>query len=62
MLGIERFELTHDFGRTNRIHVAERTAAEGRESNPEDRADVAVTRRTYDPLFQTTRGLIHHRE
>ena len=44
------------------IDVAERAAPERREANAEHRADVTVARRAQNPILQTTRGLVHHRE
>ncbi len=43
-----------------RVGVAERPAAEGREAEAEDRADVAVARAAQDALAQAADRLVHH--
>ena len=42
------------------VGPAERTAAEGREAQAEDRADVAVARAAQDPFTQREDGLVDH--
>ena len=55
-------ELAHHFRCAKRVHVAERTAAEGREPETEDRTDVAVARRTDHTLLEAPHCLVQHRE
>jgi hypothetical protein len=44
------------------VDVAERPAAEGREAEAEDRADVAVARAPEDALAEAVRGLVDHEQ
>src|SRR5579885_2319928 len=59
---VQILQLLYDSRRSDAVHIPERAAAEGREADPEDRADVAVPRRPQHALLKTQRGLVDHRE
>src|SRR5690606_29602006 len=59
VLRVEVGQPPDDLFRADVIDVAKRTAAEGREAEPEDRADVAVARAPEDALAEAMGGLVH---
>src|SRR5690606_14703672 len=55
---VEALHVGEHRGGAHRVEVAEGAAAEGREAEPEDRADVAVARRAEDPLAPAVQRLV----
>src|SRR5205814_8483645 len=58
----EALELAHDARGAEVVGVSQRAAAERREPEAEDGADVAVAGRAYDPLPDRSRCFVQHYE
>src|SRR5689334_8323167 len=58
---LERARSPQHFRSAEDVHVAERTAAKGREADAEDRSDVAVPRAPQDALVEAAQRFVHER-
>ena len=58
----EIFQLSYDVIGSNAVDITEGAATERRETDAEDRADVAIARRSKNSLLETSRRLVDHRQ